>query len=61
MTPADLVLEFLDDLPDRVVTAVAEMAARKRKPPMTINDVLDALGRHADLMVVVERIRELLK
>lgn len=60
VTPGQLVNDLLDDLPDRVVHAVVEMAARKQRPPMTTEDVLDALGRHPGLDAAVSRLRELL-
>jgi hypothetical protein len=61
VTPGQLMLELLDDVPEFVVTAVVEMAARKHKPPMTVGDVLDALARHPDLVDLVGRLQELLK
>ena len=61
VTPGQLVLELLDDVPELVVTAIVEMAARKRKPPMNVGDVLDALARHPDLVGLVGRLKELLK
>ena len=60
-TPGQLVGAILDDLPERVVDAVREMAARKRNPPMTVDDVLDALARTPDLVGVVARLRELVE
>lgn len=59
VTPGTLVGEILDDLPERVVDAVAEMAARKRNPPMSVDEVLDALGRTPDLIPAVARLRQL--
>lgn len=60
VTPGTFVGELLDDLPDRVVAALVEMADRKRRPPMMITDVLDALSRVPDLVSIVKRLRELL-
>lgn len=60
VTPGQLVLDLLDDLPDRVVHAVIEMAARKERPPMTTDDVLEALGRHPGFDAALRRLRELL-
>lgn len=60
LTPGQLVTELLDDLPDRVVHAVVEMAARKTRPPMTADDVLDVLARQPGLDSAVARLRELL-
>lgn len=60
VTPVQLVTELLDDLPDRVVLAVIEMAARKKRPPMSTDDVLDSLDRHSGFGPVVARLRELL-
>jgi hypothetical protein len=37
------------------------MAARKRNPPMTVDEVLDALARTPDLVGVVARLRELVE
>lgn len=53
--PGKLVGEILDDLPERVVDAVGEMAARKRNPPMSADEVLDPLARTPDLVTVVAR------
>lgn len=61
VTPGQLVLELLDDLPELVVTAIVEMAARKRKPSMNVGDVLDALARHPDLVGLVGRLKGLMK
>jgi hypothetical protein len=60
-TPGQLVSAVLDDLPERVVDAVREMAARKRNPPMTVDEVLDALARTPDLVGVVARLRDLVE
>lgn len=56
VTPEERVTGLLDDLPDRVATAVAEMAAPKRKVPMTIADVLDAPNRPPDVVGVITRL-----
>lgn len=60
VTPDELITDLLDDLPDRVVHAVIEMAARKKRPPMTTDEVLKALARHTGFDTIAARLRELL-
>ena len=47
--PADFLIELAADEPTLVLLALDEMAARKTRPPMTVDDVLVALDRRADL------------
>ena len=46
MTPAEMVTDLLDNDPDVFRVAIEQMAARKQHPPMTADEILDALARH---------------
>ncbi|MGH9190974.1 MAG: PIN domain-containing protein [Acidimicrobiales bacterium] len=42
--PDDYLTALFDQHPDELVDVVREMAADRRNPPMTANDIIDALG-----------------
>jgi hypothetical protein len=48
----------LNEHPDDLPVAVADMAAHRRRPPMDVDDVIDALAR-AGLINLVATFREL--
>jgi predicted nucleic acid-binding protein len=43
--PDTYLCALLDELPDEVLATIRRMAARKRRPPMSAMDVLDALDK----------------
>lgn len=57
--PDDLVVELVDSAPAVVLAVVARQAADLRRPPRSVDDVLDLL-QGVGLPVAVARIRELL-
>ena len=55
--PDDYLSELLENHPEEVVRVVVEMAADRRQPPMSPDDVLNALAR-AGLTGFVEHLRD---
>ena len=49
--PADFLIELAAHEPALILLALGEMAARKTRPPMTVEDVLVALDRRVDLAI----------
>jgi hypothetical protein len=45
--PDDYLAELFDQHPDELVDVVREMAEDRSNPPMTVNEIVDALARAA--------------
>lgn len=58
VTPAQLVTELLENEPDVFRVAVELMAARKQRPPMTSDEVVDALARHQSFRALGQAMRD---
>jgi len=58
LSPDEYATSLLNEHPDDLPVVVADMAAHRRRPPMDVDDVLDALAR-AGLTKFVATFREL--